>query len=778
MTTAERGMRERRFDYLLVGGGIASVSAARTLRHEESGASIAILCGEPVLPYRRPPLTKGFLTGKMGAARVTIHPADFYERQDIALLLHARAAALDRTAHLVQLEAGRAVGYGKLLIATGASPRMLDVPGATLAGVHRVHDIGDAVALRTHACSKRRALVIGAGFVGVEAAAALRELGLEVTLVERSGQIFPQLHSALLSARFAKLCPQHGVEVLTGLTVERFTGQGGVTGAVLQDGRVLACDLAVVATGVSPNCAFLAGSGIEVADGVLVDECLESSDPDVYAAGDVANFPDPVLGARRRVEHWDNAVRQGRLAARNMRGARMPYRDVSIFYGDVFDVPYNILGDPSDADEVVERGEFPQRPYSLVFTRHNVLRAMFSIGAPADEALAAEEMIRHRRNLARSGAALAQAGSRLGAMPLQTVLILQGGGALGAFEAGALAALESHGIRPDIVSAVSIGAFNGAVAASHPGHVAKALDAFWRELSIEGIATPPSCAHVRQTELAWHLALFGVPNFMRPRWWLGAPHAGSFAPWWTSYYDTQPMLALLRRYVDFDALAASPTRLLLGAVDVASGERRIFDSYVDRLTPEHLLASGSLPPAMPWTKVAGRAYWDGGIVSNSPLDLVIERCGQVAGRVFVVDLFSGERQLPSNLFEVMLRRDEIVYADRVRNDLRFEENANDFRDLVERITGQLDAATAARVRQSPEFIRLMGSRAPVQIHRIALDGTGMGWATFARDFDFSAESIAALQKLGRAAALKVVEPDEAKPRSGEAAADHEDEMCK
>ena len=158
MTTAERGMRERRFDYLLVGGGIASVSAARTLRHEESGASIAILCGEPVLPYRRPPLTKGFLTGKMGAARVTIHPADFYERQDIALLLHARAAALDRTAHLVQLEAGRAVGYGKLLIATGASPRMLDVPGATLAGVHRVHDIGDAVALRTDACSKRRAL--------------------------------------------------------------------------------------------------------------------------------------------------------------------------------------------------------------------------------------------------------------------------------------------------------------------------------------------------------------------------------------------------------------------------------------------------------------------------------------------------------------------------------------------------------------------------------------------------------------------------------------------
>jgi NADPH-dependent 2,4-dienoyl-CoA reductase/sulfur reductase-like enzyme/predicted acylesterase/phospholipase RssA len=774
---AERGMREQRFDYVLVGGGIASVSAARTLRQEEPGASIVILCGEAVLPYRRPPLTKGFLTGKVGASRVTIHPADFYERENIVLLLHARVASLDRAEHLVQLEDGSAVRYGKLLIATGASPRRLNVPGATLPGVLCLHDIGDAVALRTEAGSKHRALVIGAGFVGVEVAAALRELGLEVTLVERAAQMLPQLHSALLSERFAKLCQEHGVQVLTGLTVERFTGRDQVEGAVLGDGRVLACDLAVVATGVAPNCAFLAGSGIATDDGVLVDECLQSSDPDVYAAGDVANFHDPVLGARRRVEHWDNATRQGRLAARNMRGARMPYREVSIFYGDVFDVPYNFLGDPSDALEVVERGEFPQRPYSLLFMKHHVLRAMFSVGAPAEEEIAAEEMIRHRRNLARSSAALAKADSRLGALPSQTVLILQGGGALGAFESGAIAALESHGIRADVVSAVSIGAFNGAIAASHPGHAAKVLDAFWRELSIEGIAALQPCVDMRPTALAWHLALYGVPNFLQPRWWPDGFGAGGLASWWTSYYDTQPMLALLRRYVDFDALAASPTRLLLGAVDVASGERRIFDSYVDRLTPEHLLASGSLPPAMPWTVVEGRAYWDGGIVSNSPLDLVIERCGRVAGNVFVVDLFSGVRPLPSNPLEVMLRREEIVYADRIRNDVRFEEHANDFRDLVERIAGQLDATSAARVRQMPEYIRLMGSHAPVQIHRIVLDAPAMGRATFARDFDFSAESIATLRELGRAATIDVLASGEAKLRSDVTATQREGEAC-
>lgn len=401
---------------------------------------------------------------------------------------------------------------------------------------------------------------------------------------------------------------------------------------------------------------------------------------------------------------------------------------------------------------------------------------MFSIGVPADEAIAAGEMIRHRRNLEGSREALVQAGSRLSALPSQTVLILQGGGALGAFESGAIAALESHGIRPDIVSAVSIGAFNGAIAASHPGHAAKALDAFWRELSIVGLGASQPYADMRPSLLAWYLALFGVPNFMRPRWWPDGLAAGGSGSWWTSYYDTQPMLALLRRYVDFDALTASPTRLLLGAVDVANGERRIFDSYVDRLTPEHLLASGSLPPAMPWTKVEGRLYWDGGIVSNSPLDLVIDRCGRVAGRVFVVDLLSGERPLPSNLFEVMLRRDEIVYADRVRNDLRFEGNANDFRDLVERIAGQLDAATAARVRQLPEYIRLMGNRAPVQIHRIALDSPAVCSATFARDFDFSAESISTLQELGRAAAFDVLASGAATTRSEEPITDHQDEV--
>ncbi|WP_175787220.1 MULTISPECIES: FAD-dependent oxidoreductase [Burkholderia] len=757
---------ERHYDHVLVGGGAASVSAAHTLRRVNPVARIAILCGEGVLPYQRQPLTKEFLAGNIAPAAIEIHPAGFYDMRRIDLLLGAKVVSVDRGAHAVRLDDGSAVRYGKLLVATGASPRDLVVPGATLTGVYHLHDIGDAAALRENAARRRRVLVVGGGFTGMEAAATLRERGLEVTLVERCERLLPQLHSARLSGHFGRMCALRGVDVRIGTTVGRFIGHESIEAAVLADGQVVECDFVVIAVGVEPNCGLLAGSGVATADGVLVDECLQSSDPDIYAAGDVARFRDPVFGMQRRIEHWDNAVRQGRLAARNMCGARLPYRDVSIFYGNVFDVPYNFLGNASDATEVVEQGGFPNAPYSLLYLKHHVLRAMFSIGVRADEMTAAEEAIRHRVNLRAHLEAATHNALQLRELPAQTVLILQGGGALGAFESGAIAALEARGVRPDVIAAVSIGAFNGAVAASHPGHAAEALVAFWRELSIPNPVGVPLSGYAGHAMLAWHIMLFGVPNFLRPHGWLdGIPSSGR-APWWTSCYDTQPMLTLLRRHVDFDALAASATRLLLGTVDVESGERRIFDSYVDRITPEHLLASGSLPPAMPWTLIDGRAYWDGGIISNSPLDLVIERCGRIAGRVFVVDLFSGPRPLPSNLIEVMLRRDEIVYADRVRNDLRFEENANDFRDLIERITSRLDYATAARIRQLPEYIRLMGNRAPGRVFRIALDGHAAAGNTFARDFDFSDTSISALFELGRAAAFDILATDATEPCTG------------
>lgn len=739
------------YDFLLAGGGAASVAAGRALRRESSDARIALLCAEAALPYSRPPLTKEFLSGALSGPQLALHPTEFYEAHRIDVLIGARAVRVEPSRHVVTLSGGRLLGYGKLLIATGASPRRLCLPGHDLRGIRFIHDIADAAALREAAASARRAVVLGAGFVGIEVAGALRAAGAEVTLIEREARVMPQLHADGLSSWFAERCAQHGIRTLTGCTVTRFLGDTHVTGVLTETGKTIGCELVVVAIGVAPNSEFLEDSGIALDDGVLVDECLRTSDPDIYAAGDVANFFDPVFAIRRRIEHWDNASRQGRLAARNMLGNGIPYRDVSIFYGSAFGIPYTFMGDAEPECETIERGTPSDGAWSVLYLRNNVLRAVFSAGRGAEEIAAAEELIRHRVGLHAAHAQLPDVHFPLTSLPTQTALILQGGGALGAFECGAIQALEERGVRPDVISAVSIGAFNGAIVASHPGCASEPLKQFWRDLSIP--LPMPAAASLHEMLMLSYTLWLGVPNFLRPRWWNGELGANALAPWWTSYYDPAGIKALIRRYVDFDSLAASPTRLLIGAVDVESGEQRIFDSYVDRLTPEHLLASGSLPPAMPWTTIDGRAYWDGGIVSNSPLELVIERCGRLGGRVFALDLFSGGRPMPANLVEVMRRRDELVYTDRTRSDLRFEEYANDFSDLVLELMQEVDPGTARRLSQRPSYIRLMGNRAPIHVSRISLRDA----LPFAADFDFSAATIEALQERGREAARTVLE---------------------
>ncbi|KVN03215.1 MULTISPECIES: FAD-dependent oxidoreductase [unclassified Burkholderia] len=739
----------REFDYLLIGGGIASVSAARTLRGEDASASIAILCGEPVLPYQRPPLSQEFLMGAAQPASITLHDAAFYASQRIDIVLDARAEHLDRAKRIVRASNGVAYRYHKLLIATGASAKVPELPGIGLDGVHVLHTVAQAQALKDASAHARRATVLGGGFLGVEIAATLQALGLQVTLVEHAPDVMPTLRAPALASHFDALCKARGIEVLTSREVRRVLGDARVEAVETSDGGTRPCDLFVAAVGVTPNCGWLDGSGLVLGDGVEVDAFLQTADPDVFAAGDVAHFGDPIFGVRRRIEHWDNAVRQGRIAARNMLGRRLPYRDVSIFYGSVFGLSYNLLGYPAGATETIERGSFEDSSYTLLYLADDVLRAAFTIDRPAGEIAALNDAIRLHVNVAAQKSKLSDPNFALDRLPVQTILILQGGGALGAFECGAIKALEQHGVRPDVISAVSIGAFNGAIVASHPTGASKALEAFWRDMSI---ALPlPHGSQWHQAWLSTYVLSFGVPNFLKPQWSRLGFDADRLRAKWTSFFDASSIEKLIERYVDFDSLGMSPTRLLIAAVDVETGEPRIFDSYVDRLSPTHLLASGSLPPGMPWTVVDGRPYWDGGVVSNSPLDLVIARCGQIGGRVFIVDLFSGTKMLPTNLVEVMLRREEIAYMDRVRNDLRFEEYASDFRDLVDGILAHVDAPAANEIRQQPLYIRLMGNRAAIDIERITLNRDGR--LSFIEDYDFSSDAIAQLQKQGYDAAL-------------------------
>lgn len=740
-------------DFLLVGGGLASAVAAETLRAEGAAGSIRILSAEDVRPYHRPPLSKRLLLGTEGEERIFIHPEDFYDKQKIDLSLRTVVTAVDAVQRIVATAQRERIGYGRLLIATGAGPKPLAVPGAALQGVFTLRHKAEADAIRSAIPGARHAVVLGGSFLGMEIAMSLLDAGLKVTIIEQGPVLLRHLEATGLSDYFRRHAEGRGATVILDDQAVALHGEGAVREIHTAAGRLLPCDLVVVSIGVAPATGFLAGSGIALEDGyVVVDAMLRASAPDVFAAGDVTTFYDPVFARRRHIEHWDNASKQGRLAARNMLGRRLRYDEVSYFFCEVGDIGFNVLGATEEADSWIARGALDQGSFALFYLKGDVPRALFSVGGPADETRVAEGLIRYRVGLGDVKERLTEPAFVLDHIPTQTALILQGGGALGAFECGVVKALEEARIFPDIVAGVSIGALNGAIIAGHPGQAARALEAFWAELAV---ATPPiAFPDLRHAIAAAKILSHGVPNFFTPRWALLPRGPQDWPANWTSFYDTGPMRALLAKYVDFASLKASPVRLLIGAVNVTTATLDVFDSYVDDLTPDHVLASGSLPPGFGWTMIDGTAYWDGGIISNSPLDLVLDRCGPDGKRVFIVDLFSGERALPTNMMEILARRDEIVYAERVRSDLYHRATVEGYRKLIDHVLAQLDPAQSARIKRIPAYIQLMGDGAATTITRFVRAGRKGEPAS--RDYDFSDIAIEANQREGYDVARKVL----------------------
>jgi NTE family protein len=649
--------------------------------------------------------------------------------------------SIDPQSRVVVADGAGELEFGQALIATGASAIRPQVPGAHLAGIHHLRTLDDASNIRAAAAQGKRAVVVGASFLGLEVAASLTRMGIMVSVLEQESAPLATLKAPRVSNAIRRHVQERGVALLLAEAVAAFHGKDRVTSVVTRSGAELACDFVVVAIGVAPNVGFLEGSGIELENGVVVDQFLRTNKAHIFAAGDVANIVDPVSGLRHRIEHWDNAVKQGRLAAKNMLGAHLPYDEVSYFYCRVFDFGFEVMGSPDGKETVVERGALDQRSAALIYLKDDVPKALFTIGRPARETRAIEALIRYRVNVSSVRSRLSDPAFGLEQVPSQTVLILQGGGAMGAFECGVVKALEDLSIYPDIVAGVSIGAFNGAIIASNPRQAATALQAFWNELAVN-IPQVSSWApdELRENGLAsWYCFMFGVPRFFRPRWFNPICSPDQLPLAWTSFYDPLPAKEIIARYVDFPALRKSPVRLLISAVDVETAELRVFDSYSDEITPDHILASGSLPPAFPWTTIAGKHYWDGGILSNSPLELVAERCGVAGKHVIIVDLFSSTRPLPTNMMEVLARRDEIVYAERVHKDVRTREVIRDFQRLAEDMLGHMEADTAALVKQWPRYIQLMGDQRPLAITRIVRQGVGE--EATSRDYDFSSRAI-------------------------------------
>ncbi len=734
----------RHVDFLLVGGGPASATAADTLRAEGADGTITIVAAESALPYFRPPLSKQFLLSRQTRDQLDIFHEAEYREQRIEILTGTRALALDPEAQVVHTDSSGALHYAKLLIATGSRPKRLDVSGGSLSGIHYLRTVADSEAIKGAAKSASQAVIVGGSFIGVELASSLTQMGLSVTLIVNGEVLLDMLQAPVVSAFLRQYLQKRGVEIIFEDAVCEFQGDSRVERVVTSSGRILPCNLAALGIGITPETGFLQDSGVALDDGILVDQYMQTNQPHVFAAGDVANFFDPVFGMRRRIEHWDNAVKQGRLAAKNMLGQRQPYAEVSYFFSDVFDLTFEFFGCTRGVDELIQRGSTEEKSFALFYLRDSVPRAFFSLGRPASETKAMESLICNRVDLGAFKDRLSDKDFLLESIPAQTILILQGGGALGAFECGVVKALEEADIYPDIIAGVSIGAFNAAIIASNPKHASAALEAFWEDLALDVPVVPND--GLQQMISSWYILSFGSPRFFQPRWFMPIKDISDLPMNWTSYYDPSPVKKLLSKYIDFTRLKDSPVRLLVNAVNVETAELETFDSYVDDLTADHLLASGSLPPGFPWTTIDNKSYWDGGIVSNSPLDQVVERCDGTNKRVFIVDLYPSNRALPESLIGVMSRRDEIFYSEKIRKDVRTRELIRDYRGLISDILISVDPMAAGQIKQRPRYIQLMGDMTPMTITRIIHENENGDLPS--KDYDFSKRSIEEHKRAG------------------------------
>jgi 3-phenylpropionate/trans-cinnamate dioxygenase ferredoxin reductase subunit len=366
--------------HVIVGAALAGAKAAETLRTEGFDGRIVLLGAEPNLPYERPPLSKDYLRGESERESAYVHPEEYYAEHDIELRRSAHVTTLDLPAREVVLENGERIGFSKLLLATGAEPRRLSLPGTELDGVHYLRDLRDCDALRAALDRGGHAVVIGAGWIGAEVAASARQKGLDVTLVEMLSVPLERVLGRELGEIYAAIHRDHGVELLTEAGVEAIEGAGRAERVRLRGGRSIDCDLVVIGVGVVPRTALAAAAGLDIDDGILCDEHLRTSADGVFAAGDVANAWHPLLQRRLRVEHWHNALEQGPAAARSMLGSGEPYDRVPYFFSDQYEVGMEYAGHATEWDEVVFRGDVEAREFIAFWLRGGRLLAGMNVG--------------------------------------------------------------------------------------------------------------------------------------------------------------------------------------------------------------------------------------------------------------------------------------------------------------------------------------------------------------------------------------------------------------
>jgi 3-phenylpropionate/trans-cinnamate dioxygenase ferredoxin reductase subunit len=352
--------------FVIVGASLTGAKAAETLRAEGFDGRVVLVGAESERPYERPPLSKDYLRGEVGREKVYVHDEPFYAEQDIELRLGRTAVSLDASAHEVALDDGERLSYDRLLLATGAEPRRLSIPGADLDGVLYLRTVEESDELRRRLDRGGAVVVVGAGWIGAEVAASARQRGLDVTVLDPAAVPLERVLGREVGAIYRDIHTAQGVRMLMGTGVEAFEGGTAVERVRTSDGRTVDCDFVVVGVGVTPRTGLAVRAGLAVDDGILVDERLQTSAPDVFAAGDVAAAHHPVYRQRIRVEHWANALHQGPVAAHGMLGRAAVYDRVPYFFSDQYDVGMEYAGFATTWDRIVVRGEPATREF-IVF---------------------------------------------------------------------------------------------------------------------------------------------------------------------------------------------------------------------------------------------------------------------------------------------------------------------------------------------------------------------------------------------------------------------------
>lgn len=359
-------MAEEEQTYVVVGASLAGVKAAETLREEGFRGRVVLLGAEAEVPYDRPPLSKGALKGEEDYESTRHHDETWYADRQIEVRLGTRVSDIDLAGHSLTMVSGDALAYNKLLLATGSQPRRLDVPGAGLTGVHYLRTLADSRELHDRFAEQPRVVVVGAGWIGLECAAAARMAGCEVTVVEPQQTALLGPLGAEVGQVYADVHTSRGVVFRFGDTVDEIRGDGRVSGVRTSSGETVDADLVIVGVGVQPDVALAEAAGLDVDDGVVCNERLQTSDPDVFAAGDVANWFNPLLGYRLRVEHWANAHDGGITVARSMLDQPVVHDVVPFFWSDQYDTGMEFAGHwtrERPYDRVVLRGDVAGREF-------------------------------------------------------------------------------------------------------------------------------------------------------------------------------------------------------------------------------------------------------------------------------------------------------------------------------------------------------------------------------------------------------------------------------